>query len=59
LRYTPRSVSPAIAGACDDEVIHGEATEFGCVAYLKKPFSSHLLIEAIVKAIDRSSGSVE
>jgi FixJ family two-component response regulator len=37
--------------ACDDETIHGQAMKFGCVAYLRKPFSADLLIEAIAKAI--------
>jgi FixJ family two-component response regulator len=37
--------------ACDDETIHSQAMEFGCVAYLRKPFSADFLVEAIVKAI--------
>jgi FixJ family two-component response regulator len=37
--------------ACGDETIHSQAMEFGCVAYLLKPFSAKLLVEAIVKAI--------
>jgi FixJ family two-component response regulator len=45
--------------ACDDDTIHRQASEFGCIAYLKKPFSPGLLIEAIVRAIDRSSGNAE
>jgi FixJ family two-component response regulator len=36
--------------ACDDEALHSQAMEFGCVAYLRKPFSADLLIEAIAKA---------
>jgi FixJ family two-component response regulator len=39
--------------ACDDEMIHSQAMKFGCVAYLRKPFSADLLVEAIVKAIAR------
>jgi FixJ family two-component response regulator len=54
-----RKVPIIFVTACDDETIRREATEFGCVAYLKKPFSSDQLIEAIVKATDRSSGNVE
>jgi FixJ family two-component response regulator len=38
--------------ACDDQTIHSQAVEFGCVAYLRKPFSADLLSDAIVKAID-------
>jgi FixJ family two-component response regulator len=37
--------------ACDDETIHSQALESGCIAYLRKPFSADLLIEAIAKAI--------
>jgi FixJ family two-component response regulator len=34
----------------DDEIIRSQATQLGCVAYLRKPFSADRLIEAIVKA---------
>jgi FixJ family two-component response regulator len=36
--------------ALDDETIRSQAAQLGCVAYLRKPFSADLLIEAIVKA---------
>jgi FixJ family two-component response regulator len=36
-----------------DELIRNQAMQFGCVAYLQKPFSSDLLIEAIVRATKR------
>jgi FixJ family two-component response regulator len=39
---------------CESEATRGEAMEVGCVAYLRKPFSPHLLLEAIVKAIGAS-----
>jgi FixJ family two-component response regulator len=34
----------------DDEMIYRQARHFGCVAYLRKPFSADQLIDAIVKA---------
>jgi FixJ family two-component response regulator len=37
--------------AVDDESVHEEAIEVGCVAYLRKPFLAHLLIGAINKAV--------
>lgn len=37
--------------AVDDETVHEEAIEAGCVAYLRKPFLAHLLIGAINKAV--------
>jgi FixJ family two-component response regulator len=36
--------------ALDDEATRKKATEAGCVAFLRKPFPSHLLIDAIEKA---------
>jgi FixJ family two-component response regulator len=36
--------------ALDDEATRKEAMEVGCVAFLRKPFLSHLLIDAIEKA---------
>jgi FixJ family two-component response regulator len=36
--------------AMDDEATRKEATEAGCVAYLRKPFLANLLIGAIDKA---------
>jgi FixJ family two-component response regulator len=44
--------------ACDDETIHSRAMESGCVAYLRKPFSADLLIEAISKAIAHPCGGI-
>jgi FixJ family two-component response regulator len=35
----------------DDEITRTQATQLGCVDYLRKPFSADRLIEAIVKAI--------
>jgi FixJ family two-component response regulator len=37
--------------AVDSEAVRREATEVGCVAFLRKPFSAELLIGAIGKAI--------
>jgi FixJ family two-component response regulator len=34
----------------DDETIHAQALEFGCAAYLRKPFSADLLVTAIGRA---------
>jgi FixJ family two-component response regulator len=39
----------------DDETFRSDALQIGCVAYLQKPFPSHSLIEAIVKATSPSS----
>ena len=36
--------------AIDDEAVHQQAMDAGCVAYLRKPFLAHLLISAIEKA---------
>jgi FixJ family two-component response regulator len=36
--------------ALDDETIRNQATQLGCVDYLRKPFSADRLMEAIVKA---------
>jgi FixJ family two-component response regulator len=36
--------------AVDDEAVHKEAMEAGCVAYLRKPFPSTKLIGAINQA---------
>jgi FixJ family two-component response regulator len=36
--------------ALDDEATRKQAMEAGCVAFLRKPFLSHLLIDAIEKA---------
>ena len=36
--------------AFDDEATRDEATKLGCVAYLRKPFAGHLLMEAIADA---------
>jgi FixJ family two-component response regulator len=37
--------------AVDSEVVQREATEAGCIAYLRKPFSTRQLIGAIDKAV--------
>jgi FixJ family two-component response regulator len=37
--------------AIDDEAIRKEAVDGGCLAYLRKPFAPHLLLEAIAKAV--------
>jgi FixJ family two-component response regulator len=39
--------------ALDDATILGQAGALGCVAYLRKPFSAALLVDAIVKATGR------
>ena len=38
--------------AIDNEAVHQQAMDAGCVAYLRKPFLAHLLISAIEKATD-------
>ena len=35
----------------DDEVIRGQATEAGGLAFLRKPFPAKLLFEALEKAV--------
>lgn len=40
--------------AVDDEVMAREAIKAGCIAYLKKPFSAEVLINAIKSAGQRS-----
>ena len=37
--------------AIDDDATRKEATEAGCIAYLKKPFAPHLLLDALGKAV--------
>ena len=37
--------------ANDDETTRNEAMAAGCIAYLRKPFSRHVLLEAIGKAV--------
>jgi FixJ family two-component response regulator len=37
--------------AVDDETSYREALEVGCVAFLRKPFRAHLLIDAIRKVL--------
>ena len=39
---------------CECETTRAEGLALGCVAYLRKPFPPHLLLEAIVKAIGAS-----
>jgi len=36
--------------ANDDEATHNEAMDAGCIAYLRKPFTQHVLLNAISKA---------
>ena len=36
--------------ACDNDAMRKRALEAGCIAYLRKPFPSRLLFEAIEKA---------
>jgi FixJ family two-component response regulator len=36
---------------CDSEFIRKEALEAGCVAFLRKPFEAHLLMDAICKVL--------
>ena len=36
--------------AIDDDATRNEALSAGCVAYLKKPFAPHLLLDALGKA---------
>jgi FixJ family two-component response regulator len=35
----------------EDEIMVRQAMELGCFAYLRKPFTAHALLEAIVKSI--------
>jgi FixJ family two-component response regulator len=35
----------------DDDIIRNQAMQLGCAAYLTKPFSADLLIDAIVRAV--------
>jgi FixJ family two-component response regulator len=37
--------------ANDDEATRNDAMDAGCIAYLRKPFASHLLLDAIGKAL--------
>jgi FixJ family two-component response regulator len=37
--------------AIDDDATRKEAMEVGCIAYLKKPFAPHLLLDALGKAV--------
>ena len=37
--------------AIDDDATRKEAMNAGCVAYLKKPFAPHLLLDALKKAV--------
>ena len=38
------------ATAFDDDATRREATNVGCVAYLRKPFAGQILMEAIAQA---------
>jgi DNA-binding NarL/FixJ family response regulator len=37
--------------ADDDEATRNEAMDGGCIAYLRKPFEQHVLLNAISKAV--------
>jgi DNA-binding NarL/FixJ family response regulator len=37
--------------ANDDEATRNEAMDTGCIAYLRKPFAQHVLLNAISKAV--------
>ena len=37
--------------ASDDEAARNEAMDVGCIAYLRKPFAQHDLLNAIPKAV--------
>ena len=37
--------------ASDDEATRNEALDAGCIAYLRKPFAHHVLLDAIGKAV--------
>jgi FixJ family two-component response regulator len=37
--------------ANDDEATRNEAVDAGCIAYLRKPFARHVLLDAIGKAV--------
>src|SRR6266481_9881554 len=37
--------------ANDDEATRNEAVDAGCIAYLRKPFAAHVLLDAIGKAL--------
>jgi len=36
--------------ANDDQATRNEATDAGCIAYLRKPFEGHVLLDVIRKA---------
>jgi FixJ family two-component response regulator len=47
-----RSMCPVIfMTAVDDDTTRNDAIEVGCVAYLRKPFAPHLLLDALEKAM--------
>ena len=47
-----RSKCPVIfMTANDDEATRNEAVDAGCIAYLRKPFASQVLLDAIGKAV--------
>jgi DNA-binding NarL/FixJ family response regulator len=37
--------------ANDDEATRNDAIDAGCIAYLRKPFPQHVLLNAIPKAV--------
>jgi FixJ family two-component response regulator len=44
--------------ANDDEATRNEAMDAGCIAYLRKPFASHMLLDAIRKAVAQTGGAM-
>ena len=44
--------------ANDDETTRNEAMDAGCIAYLRKPFGQHVLLNAISNAVARSEADV-
>ena len=50
LKISNSSLPVIFMTAFDDEAMRRRALDEGCVAYLRKPFPSHLLINALEKA---------
>ena len=44
--------------ANDDEATRNEAMDAGCIAYLRKPFASHVLLDAIREAVAYTGGAM-
>jgi FixJ family two-component response regulator len=43
--------------ANDDQATRNKAMDTGCIAYLRKPFASRVLLDAIEKSCDLTSGA--